>query len=140
MISDQSSFTKSVSIHAPTRGATQGKPQGATLYNGFNPRAHTRRDQFTLIIIDEAHKFQSTRPHEARLLVRIAPERDHKFQSTRPHEARHSDSVGRDILLCFNPRAHTRRDQPDTKDWRSCRFQSTRPHEARHRFYKRHCP
>ena len=34
----------SVSIHAPTGGATANRPSLATLLIGFNPRAHGRRD------------------------------------------------------------------------------------------------
>ena len=41
----------------------------AALYivTGFNPRAHTGRDQGFSVVIDEENLFQSTRPHGARL-------------------------------------------------------------------------
>ena len=102
---------ESVSIHAPTRGATLRRPRGAFSRRGFNPRAHAGRDA--------AHRFQ-------RPLVRL-------FQSTRPRGARRApaasaESVGAVSIHAptrgatgsprvncaadqgFNPRAHAGRD------------------------------
>ena len=95
-----------VSIHAPTRGATN-----QTSYNYDNK------------------KFQSTLPHGERpqigssgngaQIVSIhAPTRgatvcytdgscDNLFQSTLPHGERQTDSGNDGDMLCFNPRSHT---------------------------------
>ena len=78
-----------VSIHAPTRGATRPCPQRGPRGTGFNPRAHTGRD--------------TANPR------RLVP------------------------LLCFNPRAHTGRDVgAASNNFNQALFQSTRPHGARH--------
>ena len=78
-----------VSIHAPARGATRNKG---------------RRGQ-------RAAKFQSTRPHGARLRYMMCCPHRQQFQSTRPHGARRA-AVAHAIATrrCFNPRARTGRD------------------------------
>ncbi len=55
-----------VSIHAPARGATSGRPRACWPRSGFNPRARTGRDVIEDEIRDQYAKFQSTRPHGAR--------------------------------------------------------------------------
>ncbi len=98
--------------------------------------------------------FQSTRPHGARPHTRPAIWPQDVFQSTRPHGARRDERSAFKRLLCFNPRAHTGRDdmsllfmaQPDCFNPRAhtgrdsplrlilstiSLFQSTRPHGAR---------
>ena len=78
----------SVSIHAPTRGATSDSRNGTKTYRGFNPRAHTGRDS----------------------LPRLSTRQRAKFQSTRPHGARLSRDTASATSPSFNPRAHTGRD------------------------------
>ena len=80
-----------VSIHAPTRGATRS----LWLYRSFGrvsihapTRGATQFDQ-TLKLWN---MFQSTRPHGARLIFA---------------------SLNKKLMICFNPRAHTGRDQYD---------------------------
>ncbi len=141
-----------VSIHAPTRDATDAAYRKAN-----------------------ANMFQSTRPHGTRLLSAGAAGTIFLFQSTRPHGTRpccrwcctgHKcfnprAHTGRDRMrlierptpICFNPRAHTGRDQdirfmglPEmvsihapTRDATTAQtvsdkfegFQSTRPHGTR---------
>ncbi len=96
-----------VSIHAPTRSATQLSRWMHTILS-FNPRAHAERDSGNSQIVSFV-MFQSTRPRGARLLFLItkylinvsihAPTRSatfycleimysRLFQSTRPRGAR----------------------------------------------------
>ena len=166
-----------VSIHAPARGATEsGQPPGQ-MRRGFNPRARTGRDllrgpgpaEFKVSIHAPARgataskpdqqsaRFQSTRPHGARLRIDKAGEGRCRFQSTRPHGARlcnemqqqctrrvsiHAPARGATWLSCprpgwfdcFNPRARTGRDPPSRCDRSALGvLQSTRPHGARRR-------
>ena len=122
---------RSVSIHAPTWGAT-----------------------LNVILLIPKYRFQSTRPRGARRRCRPeghlaqvsihAPtwgatgragehEEEPQFQSTRPRGARQRPTVCSTTSYCFNPRAHVGR------DFRACllcvpmpMFQSTRPRGARH--------
>ena len=74
-----------VSIHAPTRGAT---------------------DKFR--IWDNRCMFQSTHPHGVRPSVFIHPFSLYMFQSTHPHGVRRSLFISRwTVTRCFNPRTHT---------------------------------
>ena len=102
-----------------------------------------------------AVKFQSTRPHRARLaeddLLRVVPAVSihaptqgatsqlhvrtlcSLFQSTRPHRARRYRRPRSPSSSCFNPRAHTGRDgRTFIGPLANTVFQSTRPHRARH--------
>ena len=144
-----------VSTHAPTRGATRRWQGLRSDRSCFNPRAHTRRDSPFLALRRQIAMFQPTRPHEARPILQrlmlaataFQPTRPHEarhavdreltqktmFQPTRPHEARRAPlRVQTGLRSCFNPRAHTRRDQPyDAYLGPMKMFQPTRPHEAR---------
>ena len=87
----QSALQRSISIHAPTWGATHG-------------HRHERNNK----------GFQSTRPHGARPALTSSRCQEAQFQSTRPHGAR---LVFPGQILCypnFNPRAHMGRDIGNT--------------------------
>ena len=123
-----------VSIHAPARGATGKRGVAHSSSAGFNPRARTGRDWSGQGCSSDHQRFQSTRPHGARLerarvLIRSpavsihAPARGatrsalsrvwsaRMFQSTRPHGARRFRCRwGRGCRCRFNPRARTGRD------------------------------
>ena len=76
-----------ISIHAPTRGATDiGRPKLPTA------------------------SFQSTRPHGARRFLPDLHIVHSTFQSTRPHGARHCSLTSTVLPAHFNPRAHRGRD------------------------------
>ena len=77
-----------VSIHAPAWGATSQTRQGAAYRPGFNPRARMGRDM------------NSSRPSV----------RSYRFQSTRPHGARLRRGKLRQRHWSFNPRARMGRD------------------------------
>ena len=55
-----------VSIHAPARGATFAFSILQCFQHGFNPRARTGRDIFLTAVKFTQPSFQSTRPHGAR--------------------------------------------------------------------------
>ncbi len=121
--------------------------------DGFNPRAHGRRDSVNSLLLCKVLTFQSTRPREARLRAVIAINEKGGFQSTRPREARPDGCKRPWKDRSFNPRAHGRRDYNPGVDVRlsivsihaptggatgkgrrrNClpMFQSTRPREAR---------
>ena len=99
-----------VSIHAPTRGATNGAIV-ATRIGGVSIHAPTRgATRGNLFPGVEFIRFQSTRPHGARLRQWSWNRSRFRFQSTRPHGARPSRRWCRAL-----------------PSW----FQSTRPHGAR---------
>ena len=76
-----------ISIHAPTRGATECRAVHAEVWH-FNPRSHERSDKFQQIHLLIIAKFQSTLPREER------PEPD--APTINP--------------IYFNPRSHERSD------------------------------
>ena len=80
---------QSISIHAPTRGAT--------ISNGLC-------DGFYAI-------FQSTLPREERLVAKDFTEGMVVFQSTLPREERHFPYSCQYSIYNFNPRSHERSDQ-----------------------------
>ena len=55
-----------VSIHAPTWGATVDDDADVQIYNSFNPRAHVGRDYPNSPFNSNLNMFQSTRPRGAR--------------------------------------------------------------------------
>ena len=108
------------------------KPKGFTTI-GFNPRAHTERDPYSLPHVPDRL------PVSIHALTRSATRG--RFRSTRqpmcfnPRAHTERDSMQKPclwLISCFNPRAHTERDQvwylhclPKSP------FQSTRSHGAR---------
>ena len=74
-----------ISIHAPTRGATES----------LHPTRHILR-------------FQSTRPHGARLHDAYDKSPQAKFQSTRPHGARLAETMAKGISGFISIHAPTR--------------------------------
>ncbi len=125
----------SVSIHAPTRGATSEVIRHFSGLSGFNPRAHAGRDSvfntasiFTMRFNPRAHAgrdfdFPVVGLTKAHVSIH-APTRGATtnwsgkrypttFQSTRPRGARLFDNVQYcNVLGGFNPRAHAGRDRP----------------------------
>ena len=122
---------QSVSIHAPTRGATETGNTGATPKLSFNPRAHEGRDEAPVYLSGEFNvsihaptrgatrfrrvkpsifTFQSTRPRGARRW-RMSPLPGPGSFNPRAHEGRDISVLTHTALcLCFNPRAHEGRD------------------------------
>ena len=99
----------SVSIHAPTRGAT--------------------RKEFESLTDKE---FQSTHPHGVRLAPVLSFSGFAKFQSTHPHGVRHVIDEALEAVAGFNPRTHTGCDLPVMSGVSSLSsFQSTHPHGVR---------
>ena len=127
-------FANTVSIHAPIQSATctpflvqksllSFNPRAHTERDqvcfpvhvrkqGFNPRAHTERDLSALFSAIFIILFQSTRPYRARRSRGGGDGMYELFQSTRPYRARrYSFHIIPCFRSCFNPRAHTERDQ-----------------------------
>ncbi len=91
------SSCRSVSIHAPARGATRRWCAARTCRSSFNPRARAGRDTPRRLMVVLSRRFQSTRPRGARRMHARCPRHSLQsmFQSTRPRGARRPD--GRDV-------------------------------------------
>ena len=81
------SWTNTISIHAPTRGATN-----------------------TLAVSDSLYVFQSTLPREERRLCLFRYANSSRFQSTLPREERPYQDSNPYYYFYFNPRSHERSD------------------------------
>ena len=79
----------SVSIHAPTRGATFRKYGQSMIPRCFNPRTHTGCDYASPSNCGSPMMFQSTHPHGVRRVNGVYVINIKKFQSTHPHGVRH---------------------------------------------------
>ena len=77
-----------VSIHAPTRGATKVGNFPVTPNKRFNPRTHTGCDDTYFIKPSYSKMFQSTHPHGVRRIVASFLSGATVFQSTHPHGVR----------------------------------------------------
>ena len=144
-----------VSIHAPTRGATANlvyqintynwfqstRPRGArpdessmtiTFYYGFNPRAHAGRDTVG-ITRRQCSKVSIHAPTRGATCGRArSTANDPAFQSTRPRGARRALTLSFARPTSFNPRAHAGRDASKcVVTGPPPVFQSTRPRGAR---------
>ena len=73
-----------VSIHAPTRGATNRLDVNNQIWNSFNPRTHSGCDVFLIINRCRNVKFQSTHPLGVRPKFEKLASIGSKFQSTHP--------------------------------------------------------
>ena len=56
-----------ISIHAPTRGATRSCSNFVFIFKNFNPRSHEGSDEKAFSILTSDQKFQSTLPRGERL-------------------------------------------------------------------------
>ena len=121
----------SVSIHAPTWGATSN----GFAYDRFFQFQSTRPRGARHIIfklLRMSKKFQSTRPRGARQCSMLRTPHDARFQSTRPRGARQDTHQSSEAHDCFNPRAHVGRDSTAFSFTSTIStFQSTRPRGAR---------
>jgi len=99
-----------ISIHAPTRGATQTHNSRLTITRYFNPRSHTGSDFGAVFRVGA----------------------DDGFQSTLPHGERRDCLLNRRLHNDFNPRSHTGSDkQQQRQEPQRQAFQSTLPHGER---------
>ena len=143
----------SISIHAPTRGATMpmrwrlcnriyfnprshersdtGFSMSAHTLKYFNPRSHERSDLYFLRCICVVFIFQSTLPREERLFPCLPIFRPHDiFQSTLPREERRRlATASADILYHFNPRSHERSDRSLSEASSRISYFNPRSHE-----------
>ena len=119
---------KSVSIHAPTRGATQFARRVQCRIGCFNPRTHTGCDFFKRFFLPVLRVSIHAPTRGATYAVRVtyqhlhvsihAPTRGatklfdifrsaYGFQSTHPHGVRRNACKQFTPENCFNPRTHT---------------------------------
>ena len=123
----------SVSIHAPTRGATSPPLHLPAVPCRFNPRTHTGCDlkERRKELVGEG--FQSTHPHGVRLstLGKIFSCTDW-FQSTHPHGVRHRGKVQPVLQRAVSIHAPTRgATSIISESVFKVLFQSTHPHGVR---------
>ena len=123
-----------ISIHAPTRGATQSSARYCSSKIDFNPRSHERSDTCTNKLVNYSENFnprshersdsapapaivaplafQSTLPREERPKFSAFELSILLFQSTLPREERLKVRyLSAQSLLHFNPRSHERSDK-----------------------------
>ena len=100
-----------VSIHAPTRGATESLPRRrrrtmfqSTRPRGARPRCQARAGCHGGSFNPRAHEGRDSRPSRDSC-------KPTRFQSTRPRGARQARQGRRGLAPSFNPRAHEGRDQ-----------------------------
>ena len=100
-------YNDRVSIHAPTRGATQCRLQHQRIWL-VSIHAPTRGATSSALRNISVSAFQSTHPHGVRLTKTEVLRQYRTFQSTHPHGVRHSLRK-RDggLPKSFNPRTHT---------------------------------
>ena len=95
-----------VSIHAPTRGATARPPRRGRSRPCFNPRTHAGCDRLTTALSTCARRFQSTHPRGVRRIIGFVNIYKGLFQSTHPRGVRPLPPALRRSAECFNPRTH----------------------------------
>ncbi len=99
-------IVRTVSIHAPARGATRYRATFTLYGSRFNPRTRTGCDPHpTNSFVNSS--FQSTHPHGVRLDGHGYPNLALMFQSTHPHGVRLSGRVAWQPYRRFNPRTRT---------------------------------
>ena len=120
------------SIYAPTQGATANSGKYQSVLSFQSTRPHRARLIVRMYSARMA-AFQSMRPRRARLIVRMYSARVAAFQSMRPRRARHHACIGllghEDVSIHAPTQGATAR-MRSSLFWRL--FQSTRPRRARH--------
>ena len=104
-------YNDRVSIHAPTRGATQCRLQHQRIWL-VSIHAPTRGATSSALRNISVSAFQSTHPHGVRLTKTEVLRQYRTFQSTHPHGVRRIVADLLSCLLSFNPRTHTGCDLP----------------------------
>ena len=146
----------SISIHAPTWGATQDGLSLQSVRDYFNPRTHMGCDDITspfgwsILGFQSTHPhgvrrnghngigkpeplFQSTHPHGVRLSPNTLPAVPEPFQSTHPHGVRRSTRwYAKPSFVFQSTHPHGVRLTKPPKHVRTAwKFQSTHPHGVR---------
>ena len=101
-----------ISIHAPTRGATDFASKSLKS-SSISIHAPTRGATALLAIRTATLRFQSTLPREERPCFRVTIRTVDVFQSTLPREERPAYKVSFYHCWNFNPRSHERSDEAD---------------------------
>ena len=122
-----------VSIHAPTRGATFAL-SNIKIYIYVSIHAPTRGATAKYLHNNFIQSmFQSTHPHGVRQFTMTFTALVSGFQSTHPHGVRHRNHFKSVVQRGFNPRTHTGCDTLlDFFVFSEVEFQSTHPHGVRH--------
>ena len=127
-----------ISIHAPTRGATDALQLYCRGHSNFNPRSHEGSDCKMAVCYLEPEIFQSTLPRGERRLENLLEEIEKEDFNPRSHEG--SDVLQRVVFKCkihFNPRSHEGSDfGAVVTRFTKAEFQSTLPRGERLINYK----
>ena len=99
-------YNDRVSIHAPTRGATQCRLQHQRIWL-VSIHAPTRGATSSALRNISVSAFQSTHPHGVRLTKTEVLRQYRTFQSTHPHGVRPLYPISEGTYKGFNPRTHT---------------------------------
>ena len=122
----------SISIHAPTRGASswQNRNRGPSLY--FNPRTHAGCETVPPIAMPGTGAFQSTHPRGVRGHTSVTRSAPSLFQSTHPRGVRVAVCATASWIYNFNPRTHAGCEmEPQRNSEGLFTFQSTHPRGVR---------
>ena len=123
---------QSISIHAPTRGATGLRQTTGRKHKNFNPRSHEGSDDVQTLNAMLGQIFQSTLPRGERLAMLYLPDPLIIFQSTLPRGERPNIPSTLCQLLVFQstlPRGERRNHSHGSAVFQ--RFQSTLPRGER---------
>ena len=123
-----------ISIHAPTRGATQAV-DNYEVNDGISIHAPTRGATMMTMIGIMSSKFQSTLPRGERRSMAILVSPSQLFQSTLPRGERHTFFDKIPFSPDFNPRSHEGSDTMQSYWLYSKQFQSTLPRGERRLVY-----
>ena len=126
-------LTTTISIHAPTKGATISAVQLHVCLRYFNPRTHEGCDVLCHLMVSIFVLFQSTHPRRVRHFGRSGSLVSPDF-NPRTHEGCDVMTVIQCTMTCPFQSTHPRRVRPcSIRQWPGCgQFQSTHPRRVRH--------
>ena len=129
-----------VSIHAPTRGATSSALRNISVSAFQSTHPHGVRLTKTEVL-RQYRTFQSTHPHGVRQHKSFSSPSNYRFQSTHPHGVRPTGTyIKTDRILFQSTHPHGVRPQPYLNKQEPLKFQSTHPHGVRPQALSRHRP
>ena len=135
MFSSLLNFVFKISIHTPTKGATNAEYISLSCYAYFNPHSHEGSDCFFLYHhLPYCNNFNPHSHEGSDSFSRILSWHPRRFQSTLPRRERHIFITFQILFRNFNPHSHEGSDcSYKIADLYSSLFQSTLPRRERRR-------
>ena len=94
-----------ISIHAPTKGATNHRWQKIFAFRNFNPRSHEGSDK-SHTFTDPDHSISIHAPTKGATNIPLEQCAEIIFQSTLPRRERRGQAISPEMAGDFNPRSH----------------------------------